>query len=472
MQYILTFVKKNKLIVLVIAVAVILRFYKLNTLSPFIGDQAWFYISARDSVQSGLIPLVGITSSHTWLHQGPLWTYILMIILPIFHYNVLAGAYLTSIFGVITVVLVFLITKKMFSKEAAYYAASLYAVSPLIVIHSRFAYHTSLIPLFTLSLLAVLFIFIKRKKNVFPIIILLTSILYNFELATVILSIGAFFIILYFLIKNKNVRKQIFSLKTALLSFLALLPMLPIFVYDVTHSFPQTLKFAAWIIYSGIKFFIPHKTENTSQEMLNFLFTYTARFIFLENGWLAIGIIIAACFWFIKFTIRMFIQKKVQGEYFLLFLFTFFPLLALIITKTPSEAYLLMLFPGFAIILGLFFESLNKKIAIFIILIIGSINSYFLINKNFLLNNYSGYGPSYEKKVQAVDYMIRKSEGQEFSIKGMGDGSQFESFTMPYEYLVRNREGVLKKNAKIRYFIEEKNGIIIITQNSSQKYIK
>lgn len=69
-----------KIIFLLIAILIIgafLRFDRLPQLVAFIGDQGWFYLSARDVLLSGNIPLVGITSSHTWLHQGPRWTYLL-----------------------------------------------------------------------------------------------------------------------------------------------------------------------------------------------------------------------------------------------------------------------------------------------------------------------------------------------------------------------------------------------------------
>ena len=79
----------------------------------FIGDQGWFYISARDILLTGKIPLVGITSSHIWLHQGPYWTYMLAIMLFLFHFNPVSGAYLTAVIGLLTVFLIyrFFITK-------------------------------------------------------------------------------------------------------------------------------------------------------------------------------------------------------------------------------------------------------------------------------------------------------------------------------------------------------------------------
>src|SRR6185312_14686775 len=84
--------KYSFLNLLILFLAAFLLFYKLNEFMSFIGDQGWFYISARDMLLTGQIPLVGITSSHTWLHQGPFWTYLLAFALKIGDYNPVAGA--------------------------------------------------------------------------------------------------------------------------------------------------------------------------------------------------------------------------------------------------------------------------------------------------------------------------------------------------------------------------------------------
>src|SRR5205085_6417561 len=53
-----------------------------------------FYLSARDMLTQGTVPLVGIPSSRPWLHQGPWWTYILAISLWMGNFHPLAGVYL------------------------------------------------------------------------------------------------------------------------------------------------------------------------------------------------------------------------------------------------------------------------------------------------------------------------------------------------------------------------------------------
>jgi len=79
--------KHHILLFFILLLAIFFRFYKLNQLMIFIGDQGWFYLSAQDMLIHHQIPLVGITSSHVWLHQGPLWTYILAVLFFFFGFN-------------------------------------------------------------------------------------------------------------------------------------------------------------------------------------------------------------------------------------------------------------------------------------------------------------------------------------------------------------------------------------------------
>ena len=46
--------------VCIIIFSAIVLLYRLSDLMPFIGDQGWFYLSARNMLVHGNIPLVGI----------------------------------------------------------------------------------------------------------------------------------------------------------------------------------------------------------------------------------------------------------------------------------------------------------------------------------------------------------------------------------------------------------------------------
>src|SRR3989344_6467822 len=192
------------LLTAILLVGFFLRIFKLSEFMVFIGDQGWFYISARDMLLTGKIPLVGITSSHTWLHQGPYWTYILVIIFKIFNFNPIAPAYFTAFLGALTIWLIYKVSKELFSEKIGLISAIIYATSPLIIANDRFAYHTSPIPFFTLIFIFSVYKWIKGNYVFFAPALISLGILYNFELATASLFGVLFIFLFYGIIRRKS----------------------------------------------------------------------------------------------------------------------------------------------------------------------------------------------------------------------------------------------------------------------------
>ncbi len=124
--------------------ATVLRVYKLDQ-APHFADMDWFFESANAALHTGHLPLLGITSSITWLHQGPLWTYFLLV--PI------NPQVLTVSAGIITVILAYF--------SGGLMAAALIALLPFSITQSQTAYHTSLIPF----LFFVVYLLIQRQRS-------------------------------------------------------------------------------------------------------------------------------------------------------------------------------------------------------------------------------------------------------------------------------------------------------------------
>ena len=103
-----SFLRRNVLVICIFLFALFLRVFRLESQMMFIGDFAWFYLSARDLLLTHNIPLVGIASSQTWLYQGPLWTYMLAVVLKLFSFSPLSGGFLAGGVGVFFRVFVYL----------------------------------------------------------------------------------------------------------------------------------------------------------------------------------------------------------------------------------------------------------------------------------------------------------------------------------------------------------------------------
>lgn len=465
--------KTNVLLILVLIVGTFLRFYDIEKLMPFIGDQGWFYLSARDMVINGQIPLVGIPSSHPWLHQGPLWTYMLAGVFWLFGFNPLNGAYLTITLGIFSILLVYIIGSEMFSRRIGIISAIFYATSPLVIIHSRTPYHTSPIPLITLLFIFSLYKWIKGNDNFFPLSIFFLAILYNLELATAILWFILLMILWYGLWKKGEWVKKLFNKKILIYSSVAfLIPMIPILIYDFNHNFPQTLKFIVWIGYRILKFFgFPsiHGEINSINfnSMLMFSFHFYKHLIFAASGIIAFVILV---FSFGALFINLYYQLKkniCRPGFILLLLWILISILGYFMNKTSSEAYLPILFPALIYLIAFSFDKIMKKKKFFIpavllVVFFSFINSYFIISEEYVTNNRLNF----TKRISVAKEIITKSKGRDYNLVGTGNGSQFESFTMNYEYLTWWLGHSPKKSPqKLKYLIQEDGKGVSLTKS-------
>ncbi len=252
--------------------------------------------------------------------------------------------------------------------------------------------------------------------------------------------------------------------------------MFPILIYDFNNGFPQTLKFALWIVYSFIKPFIFFSGQTLSVSslgtMLSYFFVYFQRLIFLPNQIISNFIIITSlCFFFIHSNNFM-KTKKDNISLTIIFLFTMIPFFIFLINKTPSEAYLPLLFPTIILLIALMFDFLlkNKYLAYIgypVLVIILILNGYSLINKNYLMGIRNGYGPEFSTRTAVAKEIVRQARGRDFVLKGEGRGSQFESFTMNYEYLTWWLGGKPVKKAGLEFVIMENDKEVFL--KSSQR---
>lgn len=452
---------------LIIVISAFLGFFKIKELMTFIGDQGWFYTSARDIFISGQIPLVGIASSHPWLHQGPLWTYLLAVFLLLFNFDPVSGAYLSIILGVLAVVGIYIVGLTLFSKRVGLIASLLYSTSPLAVYYIRFPYHTSPISFLVIALIFSLYKIIQNKMIYLPFAVFLLSVLYNFEIATVVLWVVLIGILTYKFFKDRKIFLQMFNKKIIFFSlFLLLVPLLPIILYDIRNGFPQTLKFFAWIFYRVFSLFGYSPQHEFSIDkiiiMLSFLFNNFTKLIFASSNSISLIIFISIIGWVVYY---IFQKKERDKSHNLVFVLYFVPLLLIVLNQTPSDAYLPILFPTGILILSLFCNRIMQirkllipALVLIFIIVFGNIYSMF---KNDFAFDKSSRMFALDKRLQTANEILNIVGNKDYNLKGRGPGSEHESFTMNYEYLTWwLGHAPSKKNKLIKIYVSESaNGI-------------
>lgn len=437
-----TILRNNKTILVVILLGFFLRVQDLNSLMQFIPDQGWFYISARDMLLNGAVPLIGPPTSHPWIHHGPLWTYTLALIFALFRFNPIAPAYAIAFLGTFTVWLIYEVGARMFSKRVGLICALLFATSPLIVTNSRIPYHTSPIPFLVLLLFYLTYVWTKGRSFVFPFIAFLLGVLYNHEITTFVFTIAVFIVFAFgFYTKQswalKTIRAKIILYSLALF----LLPMLPFILYDIHHGYKQTVGFVVWVGYRVIKlplsfFNKSFASSGSNPSTISEFLTYYQELMFVSSKWMAtllLGVSSVGIFYVAK--------KKISSGLVLTLLFLFVSLGGLFVHRVPIEADTLLISPFFiittALVIDAFLKSKKyKRYAATALVVIVACNTYTLINSNYFTKPGPYFRIPFYTRLASVRQVIQLADGKAYNIVGKGELSSFPVFLDPYRYLL------------------------------------
>ncbi len=227
------------LLVLIIALAAFLRFYKLSEYMTFLGDEGRDVLMVKRILTTLDIPLIGPPMSVGNIYLGPLYYYMMTIPMAVFWLNPVAAAGMVALIGTLTVGLVYFLTREWFGKTAAFVAGFLYAVSTVNIIYSRSSWNPNPVPFFTL--LSFIGIYLSHKYKNYKWL-LLTGVSFAFALQmhyiTLLLLPILFLLWLYELtllhLKRRNLESFfVFSIGALLLFGLL---MSPLIIFDIKHQ--------------------------------------------------------------------------------------------------------------------------------------------------------------------------------------------------------------------------------------------
>lgn len=323
------------MIILVLLLALGIRLINLNQ-SLWL-DEAISVVAAQSNSYIGLIS----TFSRGDFHP-PFYYLILKLWGSVFGFSEISVRFPSVIFGVITIVFTYLITKKLYNKKIGLIAAILLAVNPLAVYYSQEARMYSLA---AMAVSGAVYFFLQKKW--LPYFFFLLSAVYSDYLSWFILPV-------FFLLSSDR-RKYI---KYYLLFIIFLLPSFFIIIPQALGSL--TVPSSSW-------------GDILGRTNVNNILLIPVKFIIgrisLENK-ILYG---AVCFLLITFYSLIF--SRVRNR--LLWLWLLLPVLIGIIIslKVPILSYFRFLFvlPAFVILLAVGAKNIKTKILVFLISLISLI---------------------------------------------------------------------------------------------------
>lgn len=144
------FIKKNWLILLILATSLVVRLYRLPATMTFLEDEGRDLLVVKRMLDTGKPALLGPQTSTGNMYLGPAYYYFITPALLLSGMSPLGPAALIAVTGVATVWLLYYLGKRWFDQPTGLVAAVLYAVMPLPVVFTRNSWNPNLAPLVSL----------------------------------------------------------------------------------------------------------------------------------------------------------------------------------------------------------------------------------------------------------------------------------------------------------------------------------
>ena len=297
-----------KILVWIFFVSLFLRSFNLSHYISFHQDQVRDLFYIKDHFEQNKFILLGPKASVGDFFLPPFWYYF-MSLAYFFSKSPLAPAFLTALLSSITAVAIFLFLKKFFNERLAFITATLYAVSPLSIEYSRFAWNPNPIPFFVILSFFFLYKFLYEKdEKSFYWGAVAANLAFQLHYQGLVIFI--FYFLTIFFSKRFNIRRFV---KYVLLNIVLVLPFI---IYELQNNFENTLGVVNFLMSSqittklkffGVPFFIKFMVKDFS--------FFLARVMFFKNqalGYIGLGILFFSLAKFIFNAIRH--SGKAEGR--------------------------------------------------------------------------------------------------------------------------------------------------------------
>ncbi len=428
---------------LILALATVLRVHSISSQMIFVGDQGRDALVAKEMVELGHVPLLGIPSSIPRFKQGPLFIYFLAITYWLSHGSILAMGLLASAFGLAAIVALYLLVATYDSVRTATLAALLFSLLPMLILHSRMPYHIVPIPLFVCIFLWQIVRFARGEKWAAFGAGLAFALVFQFELAAFPL------ILLIPLVKMKQTwpsRSQL--VRTLPIGLGLAIGLLPQIVFDLTHQFAQLGGFAVWVGYKIVTALLPFTKNSLTdggsgakiQDLIKlFVSLFTQNGIAMDQWlWLSIIVLCAGiCVWTWR---KSNLLSRIVGASSCILA------VGLVIHRVPSEAYIPLLAPSVTMMIASGLRKINRNVGVFLTLVLFTslalsakhleMNTFFLLQTNESNWGDKRFGPSIGTQQHIVDSLFTLAGNRCIILESLERDATFPTLYNHLEYLI------------------------------------
>ena len=222
------------LFILLILVAVFFRFYKIRDYIVFLGDEGRDMIVIRDIFVKHHIPFLGPTASVGGFYLGPIYYWMAAPFLLLWGFDPVGPSYMVAIFGLLTVLLLYKFLKETVGFWPALLVGLLYSTAPLIVRYSRSSWNPNPLPFFSLLLIYMTYLGIKKTK---PIFFLAAGLAFGIAIQLHYLALLLLLVFLAIVLLSSNWKSWPKSIGFYIVG--ALITFSPFLLFEASHNFPN-----------------------------------------------------------------------------------------------------------------------------------------------------------------------------------------------------------------------------------------
>jgi len=234
----LTWFKKPQTFVLlaILILAAYLRFWRISDYMTFLGDEGRDMLVVKRMIVDHKWTLLGPTASVGGFFLGPVYYYFMLPFLWLWRLDPTGPAVMVALFGTATVYLVYRIGRDFFSEWVGLGAASLYAVSPVVIAFSRSSWNPNVVQFFS-TLLIYLLWKAERDQNPSHFLLLGMTIGIGLQLHYLFSFLGAVTFLWFYFLKVKY--PLIKSVGLTAVGFVV--GYAPFLLFELRHGFPNTI---------------------------------------------------------------------------------------------------------------------------------------------------------------------------------------------------------------------------------------
>lgn len=454
------FSKYNLLILGTLALGLFLRFYKFLPNFIFNGEMGTDYMNIWNIIHGSRTFLLGPRTSHEWLFISPIAYWIYIPLLLIWNYNPVTINVFWGVVGSLSVLICYLVVKKLFNKNIALISSFLIATSPSWIMQTRNSRYNLVAAILFLPYLLYLNNSIKDGgKSLFKLGLVLGFSMSFFPSPVLLIPAAIVSFIFY------KVRPRLKYILYSLLGFL--IPNIAFLVYEISNKFDITIKLMSWVPYRVLGFFGLYNKNTVdstilSQNLFSIYKFFADSFVGYTNilSTILFILFVGSLFFLLK---KYFKSKKKEMPFFLLVISLAVSYFGLFIHGNPPQHYYLVIYPIPMILTAYIIDKLLKKKFLLIgtTLVLGAIGIFGLIKTNWffldkkLSDRNISYVP-YSTQLKITDAIIDDSGGSSFSLARIGIYDQFENdFANNYIYLLTMRGAKVDDNVENEYIIAE-----------------